>query len=142
MIPMTVLQRAVLAHVVTDPDQWLVDAITGLGDEAGAQALTAKVAYWQGDYNAAVVAEGKAYQSHAQREAKAAEGKAVEQASALAMAEAQIALDKSDVTVLRCVEVGVALPVVWAAYRQDLRAIIAGKVLGPLPARPNYPAGT
>ena len=55
---------------------------------------------------------------------------------------AQSALDKSDVTVLRCVEAGVALPPEWATYRQGLRDIIAGEATGPLPVRPDYPAGT
>jgi hypothetical protein len=56
-------------------------------------------------------------------------------------ADAQTALHKSDVTVLRCVETGVALPETWAAYRQMLRAIISGGP-GPIPARPDYPEGT
>lgn len=56
--------------------------------------------------------------------------------------EAQFALDKSDVTVLRCVEAGVALPPDWVAYRQTLRAIAAGTSAGPLPDRPDYPEGT
>jgi hypothetical protein len=55
---------------------------------------------------------------------------------------AQAALDKSDVTVLRCAEVAVAVPAEWAAYRRALRGIIAGTGQGPLPARPSFPAGT
>ena len=59
-----------------------------------------------------------------------------------ARADGQAALDKSDVTVLRCVEAGVALPSEWVTYRGRLRDIIAGNAGGPLPTRPDYPAGT
>lgn len=55
---------------------------------------------------------------------------------------AQIALNKSDVTVLRCFEAEVALPPEWVTYRKTLRDILAGKSAGQLPARPNYPAGS
>lgn len=59
--------------------------------------------------------------------------------------QAMLALAASDITVLRCVEVGLALPVEWASYRQDLRALIgSAQTLGApsLPARPDYPPGT
>lgn len=58
---------------------------------------------------------------------------------------ALVALQASDVTVLRCVENGVALPPEWAAYRRSLRAIsgaTAGDPTRPMPVRPAYPAGT
>ena len=55
---------------------------------------------------------------------------------------AQDALDKSDITVMRCVEAGMALPPEWVTYRRALRDVIAGKSAGPLPARPAYPAGS
>ena len=57
------------------------------------------------------------------------------------VALAQADLDKSDITILRCVSAGVAVPPEWQAYRVTLRAIVATGV-GPLPPRPAYPAGT
>lgn len=55
-------------------------------------------------------------------------------------AAAQIALDKSDVTLLRCVENGVAIPAEWTTYRHSLRTILTSGAA--LPSRPAYPAGT
>jgi hypothetical protein len=60
-------------------------------------------------------------------------------------ASAKIALDASDVTVLRCYENDVAVPPAWATYRKELRAILSadsGDSTQPIPARPAYPAGT
>lgn len=57
-------------------------------------------------------------------------------------ASAQAALDKSDTTIVRCAEKGVAVPMEWASYRDTLRAIITDKSPGPLPERPAWPAGT
>lgn len=57
--------------------------------------------------------------------------------------DAQAALDRSDITIIRCYEHGVAVPAEWGSYRTALRAIVAG---GPrsvaLPAQPSYPVGT
>lgn len=58
---------------------------------------------------------------------------------------AQSALDKSDVTILRCTENSVAVPTAWATYRAALRAIVratTGDATQPLPTRPAYPSGT
>ena len=54
---------------------------------------------------------------------------------------AQVALDKSDTTLLRCYEAGVAVPAEWATYRGQLRGIVSGKSAATeLPVRPEYPA--
>lgn len=60
-------------------------------------------------------------------------------------AQAQGALDASDITMIRCVEHGVTVPAEWASYRGALRAIVraaSGDPTQPLPSRPAYPAGT
>lgn len=55
--------------------------------------------------------------------------------------DAQTAIDASDLTMIRCVENGVTVPVAWQTYRASLRLIIKSGQ-GPLPGRPAYPAGT
>lgn len=58
---------------------------------------------------------------------------------------ARVALDSSDVTMLRCLENAVAVPAEWIAYRKALRSILSssgGDATQPLPTRPAYPAGT
>ena len=62
--------------------------------------------------------------------------------SAQLKVEAQAALDKSDITVLRCSENNILVPEEWAAYRTELRRIVFGSSSGPIPVRPNYPPGT
>lgn len=60
-------------------------------------------------------------------------------------ANAQSALDDSDITVLRCYENAVALPSAWVAYRKALRAIVSasvGDATQELPTKPAYPTGT
>ncbi|MFD2271428.1 hypothetical protein ACFS07_13465 [Undibacterium arcticum] len=60
-------------------------------------------------------------------------------------AKAQLAINKSDITMLRCVENGVAVPAAWPSYRKALRAILnatSGDPTLPLPMQPAYPAGT
>lgn len=74
------------------------------------------------------------------------DGEAVARAAwSVLQAQAQSALDASDITMIRCVEHGVAVPAEWATYRAALRAIVratSGDPTQPLPARPAYPAGT
>ena len=56
---------------------------------------------------------------------------------------AQAALDKSDKTMLRCYEAGVAVPAEWATYRGQLREIVSGNSSATeLPMRPEYPVGS
>ena len=60
-------------------------------------------------------------------------------------AGAQVLLDKSDITVMRCFEAAIALPAAWVTYRKALRAIVgatSGNPTAVLPATPEYPAGT
>lgn len=59
--------------------------------------------------------------------------------------DARARLMKSDITVLRCYERAVPVPLDWAEYRSSLRAIISaesGDPTQPLPPMPAYPAGT
>lgn len=58
--------------------------------------------------------------------------------------QAQIALNKSDLTMMRCVEAGITAPAAWNTYRKALRAIVTGVDITStvLPTQPPYPAGT
>jgi hypothetical protein len=60
------------------------------------------------------------------------------------IAAAQSALDKSDITVIRCNSAGVAIPTAWQTYRAALRGIVNGTdtTSTTLPATPAYPSGT
>lgn len=57
---------------------------------------------------------------------------------------AKVALVKSDITMLRCVEAGIQAPTAWNTYRKALRAIATGvdTTSTTLPVQPSYPAGT
>jgi len=57
---------------------------------------------------------------------------------------AQVALNKSDTTVVRCVSAGIAVPAAWQAYRNALRAIVNGTdtTSAVLPEQPAFPSGT
>ncbi|KMN20311.1 hypothetical protein [Pseudomonas weihenstephanensis] len=60
-------------------------------------------------------------------------------------ASAQRALDKSDMTILRCYEGNVIVPAAWVMYRKELRSIISasmGDAALELPVTPEYPVGT
>ena len=54
---------------------------------------------------------------------------------------AQLALEKSDITVLRCVENHIEIPAAWVEYRKTLRDVMRNGE-GAIPARPPYPDGT
>jgi hypothetical protein len=59
--------------------------------------------------------------------------------------DAKVALDNSDVTLLRCFEESIPLPAEWVTYRKALRAIAgaaSGDATQPIPVRPEYPVGT
>ena len=60
------------------------------------------------------------------------------------IASAQAALDKSDITVLRCYSAAVPVPEEWQAYRTALRAItgLTDTTSVVLPTMPAYPSGT
>lgn len=60
---------------------------------------------------------------------------------------ARLMLAASDLTVLRCIEHGVALPAEWIAYRAALRVAVTAPDNGSdatanFPIRPAYPQGT
>jgi hypothetical protein len=60
-------------------------------------------------------------------------------------AQAQAALDASDMTALRCFKAGVAFPSDWLTYVAALRTIVKATTGDPsqaLPTRPAYPANT
>ena len=56
-------------------------------------------------------------------------------------ASAQMALDKSDLTALRCLKSGALFPAEWQAYVLALRNIV-NTGIGPMPVQPAYPEGT
>ena len=63
---MTSEQRAVLAHVVIDPDQWYAHAVATFGEEKAARALAEKVTRWSAEYASASTLPG--YKTRAQRD--------------------------------------------------------------------------
>jgi hypothetical protein len=56
--------------------------------------------------------------------------------------EAMLALEKSDITVLRCYESGISVPVAWVIFRDQLRDIVSRRNVdyaSGVPATPDYP---
>lgn len=64
---MNTYQRAVLAHVVIDPDAWYAHVVSEFGQGKGDETLGSKVARWESEYLAQKDRPG--YQTRAQREA-------------------------------------------------------------------------
>jgi hypothetical protein len=57
--------------------------------------------------------------------------------------DAQTAIEKTDITILRCYENAVTVPATWKELRTALRAIISGtSTATELPTMPDYPEGT
>lgn len=63
---MTAYERAVLAHVVIEPEAWLAHAAAVFGEERAAKMLAAKVARHLAEYEAA--SAEPAYLTRAERE--------------------------------------------------------------------------
>ena len=74
---LTAYERAVLAHVVADPDAWWSWANEHHADPEG--AIAEKITRWQSSYDAAKVVKGEAYQTRAQIEAEVVVAKQAEQ---------------------------------------------------------------
>ncbi len=55
--------------------------------------------------------------------------------------DAEILLSKSDITICRCLEIGISIPAEWVTYRASLRPI-AKTGIGNIPEQPAYPEGT
>lgn len=68
------------------------------------------------------------------------EAKSAQERSDL-ISKAQIALDKSDLTAIRCFKAAVPFPSEWQSYVTYLRAISSSGT-GSLPDQPPYPIGT
>jgi len=151
------------SFATADPDpmnegEWLVpggcvlDAPPSIGDQQAARWTGAAwelvpdlvgTVYWTADGTRHTVTErGMALPPGALTQDP---GPTAAQLWAAHQAQAQTALDASDITLLRCVENAVAVPAAWVSYRAALRAIVraaSGDATQPLPTRPAYPAGT
>ena len=90
-------------------------------------------------YNVRDASADEIAQWQAAADAKAAQETAAVKAAL--QAQAQALLDKSDVTILRCVSAQITVPTDWQTYRVALRSIVSSGT-GTIPARPSYPAGT
>jgi hypothetical protein len=56
-------------------------------------------------------------------------------------AQAQGLLNQTDITIIRCYEKGVEVPLEWQSYRDILRSIAYSGV-GDIPEMPDYPEGS
>lgn len=63
MYPLTEYQRAVLAHVVVDPDAWATHAVAAVGESA----VVEKVEKYRAGYENEKARLGGSYQTRAQR---------------------------------------------------------------------------
>lgn len=68
MVKLSQNQRAVMAHVVVDPDAWLANVVAVMGEAKAAAALANKVSRWEPEYLKAKTDEGEMYQTRAERE--------------------------------------------------------------------------
>lgn len=68
MITLTDHQRAVLAHIVVDPDEWVANAETELGTLQAKNAIVTKVRKWESLYQNAIAEQGESYMTRAERE--------------------------------------------------------------------------
>lgn len=64
-----------------------------------------------------------------------------EELNAELIAEAYAMLEKTDVVANRCFKSGIAFPVEWLTYVEDLRGVVNGNILE-LPITPAYPEGS
>jgi O-methyltransferase involved in polyketide biosynthesis len=67
MIELNARERAVLAHVVIDPDLWLSHSVSTFEEDVARQHLNDKVSRHAADYDSAVAAQGAGYQTRAER---------------------------------------------------------------------------
>lgn len=142
----TVNDTQVTAQIL---DAWSDDEIAALGLARAVvtvPTLDSAAAVLTGEYQALKVQGGWQWVAQSRpltaAEIAAAHASAERERSEALAGAAQAALVKSDVTVLRCIEAGVSMPVEWATYRKTLRDIISGDSTDAVPTRPDYPAGT
>jgi hypothetical protein len=112
-----------------------VDQINALSRMYGTQSWWKQVSY---DATTGVLSVPDDHAADVQNfDYSAASAAAVAAANKLA---AQAALDKSDITMLRCLENSVAIPSDWVTYRHALRTCVTSG--DALPVRPAFPQGT
>lgn len=125
--------RAVLAHVVPDPDAWVAHTLATLTN--GEQAVTDKIKKYRQHYLDSLATEGESYQTKAERDAEAA---AILAAAAAAAAAAHNAL-RQQILNLAQSAVGVQLDQLTAGQRSALTAAmlyLAGGVTQDMKVKP------